>query len=437
MLDHFVLEKMTVLPRIRLPPAISALLLLLPTLTSLFTLVVAQSSSSSPTCGFCPGGSPPLHPSALLDAANDNATTCGDAHNLLLTGVSPGDDCTAAQIETVLELEGGYPDHCGYCPVTGGDGDDGAVSTCTLCPTGELPTLPASTPVTLPDGTSTTCGALHYLSQLERIYSTTCLEYQSLSAQCGCRPTECSACPSGQELVNPDKWSFAAEMQCGDVARNAPSLDATGDDCRTVQTIAMGECGCAYVPPYAPECSLCADGSAVPNPTYQLFPGDELSSCGLYSWYASLPPFNSNAGEGEEQCQAAQATFGAACGCADPPRPQCRIQCRGYLDDETGLYQEIIFNATHVLQDFEIGDADYLFEGQHVCGEVLFEMSVQSEICTKESRAALEEACCRMPYVAPEGDTSAAGGGYGRNGRSWSWANAAPMVAGLAVMVLV
>ena len=81
---------MTVQGRIRRPlPAPAAaicccLLLLLPALTA---VVVAQSPS---TCGFCPGGTPPLNPSALLDEANDNSTTCGDAHNLLLTGVSPG-----------------------------------------------------------------------------------------------------------------------------------------------------------------------------------------------------------------------------------------------------------------------------------------------------------------------------------------------------------
>ena len=389
-------------PLVHATPAAAAicccLLLLLSALTS---VVVAQSPA---TCGFCPGGSPPLNPSALLDEANDNTTTCGDAHNLLLTGVSPGEECTAAQIDAVLELENGYPTHCGYCPVA--SADDGSTSTCSLCPTGDLPSLPADTPVTLPDGTASTCGEASYLAQLERIFSDECLDLQSLAPYCGCQPTTCAICPDGTGLPDPAKWSFAAEMQCGDVVRNAASLDPRGDDCRTVQTIVMGECGCDYVPPYGPGCHLCADGSAVPDSTFQLFPGDELSTCGLYSWYAALPPF----GTGDEQCSAMQSTFGAACGCPDPPRPPCNVKCRGYIDEATGLYQDVVFNATHVLQNFEIGDADYLFEDQHMCGEILFEMSINDDICTLDSIAALQDECCMVPYVPPEPETSGAGG---------------------------
>lgn len=408
-MTHDVLGKMTVQEkmtvqriRVRRPLATAAatsrLLLLLPALTAV--AVVAQPT----TCGFCPGGTPPLNPSALMDEANDNTTTCGDAHNLLLTGVSPGDDCTAARADAVLALDGGYPAHCGYCPAAAGAAD-GSGSACSLCPTGDLPSLPAGTPVALPDGTASTCGEASYLAQLERIFSNECLELQSLAPHCGCRPTTCAVCPDGGDLPDPSKWSFAAEMPCGDVVRNAAALDPLGDDCRTVQTIAMGECGCAYVPPPAPGCALCSDGGAVPDPSFQLFPGDDLSTCGLYGWYAALPPF----GTGDERCSAMQSTFGAACGCPAPPRPPCSVRCRGYLDEETGLYQDVVFNATHVLEDFAIGDADYRFEDQHICGEILFEMSINDDLCTLEGIAALQEECCMVPYVPPEPETSDAG----------------------------
>jgi len=43
-------------------------------------------------------------------------------------------------------------------------------------------------------------------------------------------------------MPDPDRWSFAAEMACIDVVRNAAALDdPMGDDCRTGQTIAMGK----------------------------------------------------------------------------------------------------------------------------------------------------------------------------------------------------
>jgi len=413
---------MSMSQRIRSPlVTAAATCLLLPALTT-----VAQT-----TCGFCPGGTPPLNPSALLDEANDNVTTCGDAHNLLLTGVAPGDDCTAAQIDAVLELEAGYPAHCGYCPpASGGDGNGSSgtppSSTCSLCPTGDLPTVPPDTPVILPDGTSATCGEANYLAQLERIFSDGCIDLQSLAPHCGCQPTTCAVCPDGTALPDPSKWSFAAEMRCDDVVRNAAALDPTGDDCRTVQTIIMGECGCAYVPPYAPGCALCADGGVVPDDSFQLFPGDELSTCGLYSWYAALPPF----GTGDEQCSAMQSTFGAACGCRDPPNPPCKVSCRGYFDEETGLYQEVVFNATHVVADFEVGDADYLFEDYHMCGEILFEMSINDDICTLESIAALQDECCMVPYVPPELEGTS-------GGRSAVVVSATAIVGAMVVVLLV
>ena len=376
--------------------------------TTTVPVVVAQSSTEE-TCGFCPGGYPPLNPSALVDATNDNSTTCGDVHNLLLTGVSAGEDCAAARVDAILGgaavsfLAGGgsggsgYPAACGYCAPPRA----GSTTSCSLCPAGDVPSLPADTPVTLPDGTESTCGEAAYRANLERIYSDGCLALQqsSIPALCGCEPTVCAVCPDGNtELADPDMWSFAAEMSCGDLARNAAALDPTGEDCRTVQTIAMGECGCGYVPPYQPGCALCADGVPVPDPSYQLFPGDELSTCGLYGWYAALPPF----GTGNEQCTALQATFGAACGCPSPPRPPCRVRCQGYLDDETGLYQDVVFNATHVVSDFEVGDADFLFEDYHLCGEILFEMSINDDICTPDGIAALQDECCMVPYVPPK-----------------------------------
>ena len=113
--------------------------------TTTAPVVVAQSSTEE-TCGFCPGGYPPLNPSALVDARNDNSTTCGDVHNLLLTGVSAGQDCAAARVDAVLGgaavsfLAGGgsggsgYPADCGYCAPPRA----GSTTACSLCPAGTL-----------------------------------------------------------------------------------------------------------------------------------------------------------------------------------------------------------------------------------------------------------------------------------------------------------
>ena len=354
-------------------------------LTALLALLALATTSSQTSCGFCPNGSPPLNPSALLDPSNDNRTTCGDAHNTLLSSFAPGGQCIFAQTETILDLEGGYPAQCGYCAVPADEVD----ATCLLCPTGDIPSLPADTVVTLPDGTVSTCGEITYLTQRERIFSDQCLELQTAAASCGCEPTECTICPDGGPMPDPSKWSFAAEMPCGDVVRDAADLEPTSDECRTMQTIVMGECGCDYVPPYEPGCTMCTDGGVVPDPTFQLFPGDELSTCGLYGWYAALPPF----GTGDERCSAMQSTFGAACGCDDAPEPPCGVSCT--VPGE-------VFNATHVVADFEVGDALYLFEGYHNCAEILFEMSVkQDEICTFGAIRDLEDVCCMEPYVPP------------------------------------
>jgi len=368
------------------PPAALVALLLSP---SLISPVRGQSS-----CGFCPvGGSPPLNPSALLDPPNDNSTTCGDVHNTLLSSFPPGEECTTAQTEALLELEFGYPSQCGYCAVP----TDEVATTCVLCPTGSVPSFPPDTPLTLSDGTPSTCGEVNYLSQFERIFSDKCLELQAMAPYCGCEPTSCEICPDGTAMSDPSKWSFAAEMPCGDVVKNSAQLDPTGEDCRTMQTIVMGECGCQYVPPFEPGCTLCSDGSVVPDPSFQLFPGDELSTCGLYSWYATLPPFDA----GGEQCTAMQSTFGAACGCDDAPEPSCQVSC-----DEPGT----IFNATHVVADFEVGNALYLFEGYHICAEILFDMSIKKdEICRAKAVRELQNECCMEPYVPPPpGETSGA-----------------------------
>jgi len=198
----------------------------------------------------------------------------------------------------------------------------------------------------------------------------------------------CPICPDGSAISDPSKWSFLAEMSCGDILKNSAQLDPTSEDCRTMQTIVMGECGCQYVPPFEPGCTLCSDGSVVPDSTFQLFPGDELKTCGLYSWYAALPPFDA----GGEQCMAMQSTIGAACGCDDAPEPVCEVSC-----NEPGT----IFNATHVVTDFEVDGLD-LFQGYHICGEILFAMSIfKDEVCRAKAVRELQDECCMEPYVPP------------------------------------
>ena len=61
-----------------------------------------------------------------------------------------------------------------------------------------------------------------------------------------------------------------------------------------------------------------------------------------------------------------------------------------------------MFNATYVVSDFEVGDADFLFEDYHLCGEILFEMSINDDICTPDGIAALQDECCMVPYVPPK-----------------------------------
>jgi hypothetical protein len=90
------------------------------------------------------------------------------------------------------------------------------------------------------------------------------------------------------------------------VANSIPSVLALPVDdteaCTGVQFVSSTSCDCPAPPTGG--CTLCVDGSAVPDESFELFPGQ---TCGDLSLQA--PMF------GSEECTAFQVTAGIYCGC--------------------------------------------------------------------------------------------------------------------------
>eukprot|EP00978_Attheya_sp_CCMP212_P044600 scaffold316032_cov53-Attheya_sp.AAC.1 len=357
------------------------------------------SSEPEPGCSFCADGSDPaVGFEDVIAFVEDNGenTTCAD----LAFGLPflPVDDniaeiCTGVQLATFTS--------CG-CPAP----PEGPGS-CSFCADGSDPAEGFEDVVVVDEAdgeAATTCADLALGLPFLPIDDTTpviCTGVQLATfASCGCPvPPEgsgsCSLCADGSDPAEgfEDVIAFVEdngdETTCADLALGLPFLpanDTTPEICTSIQFQTFTSCGCPALPTGA--CTLCADGSAVPDESLELLPD---ATCGELSISA--------APSGPEECTAFQVTAGIYCGCDVNAISTVENICR--LCGGTKLLPEI--------------SRQIQFEGEaEPCGFVEFSAN-QNETCSSFQETYGPQCCSsvvstttspsKMPSKAPTGTT--------------------------------
>eukprot|EP00568_Trieres_chinensis_P017719 CAMPEP_0183328804 /NCGR_PEP_ID=MMETSP0160_2-20130417/84472_1 /TAXON_ID=2839 ORGANISM="Odontella Sinensis, Strain Grunow 1884" /NCGR_SAMPLE_ID=MMETSP0160_2 /ASSEMBLY_ACC=CAM_ASM_000250 /LENGTH=1022 /DNA_ID=CAMNT_0025496981 /DNA_START=1 /DNA_END=3069 /DNA_ORIENTATION=+ len=332
------------------------------------------------TCGLCPEGMLLEFPNAIFNETTDE--TCADLEKSLEL-IPPGPIC-----EMTVSLLG-FPSQCGYCVPS--SPESVLPDICTLCPDGSTPSSDANTVIPFAEDGSTCGEAAFYAAMFSAMlisggeYEACAIIQETIGQFCGCAiegPT-CVVCPDGSGGVpNPEAYSeLFFEMSCIDVQNFAQSSPADSMTCISATVSAIFECGCEYVPPPQNDdsCTLCADGSVVQDPYLTLASDVVYETCGSLEWMARFVFVEDFS---EEDCSAIQATYGAMCGCKNPPLPACDPQCS----------EGTTFDFTRTIP----------FDGNEtICGDALFELSMYLEGCDAFNVGLLRQHCCAVSPGIP------------------------------------
>jgi hypothetical protein len=239
---------------------------------------------------------------------------------------------------------------------------------CSFCADGSDPAEGFEDVVALTDdedGSETTCADLAFglpFLPVDDDFPAICSGVQFATyTSCGCAALpestgSCSFCADGSELPESFKDvlvtvdDYGTEITCAQFAAGTFFLPEDDiETCAGVQFLASTSCGC---PAPTGGCTLCADGSAVPDESLELFPD---STCGELSFQANFID--------ADECSALQVTAGIYCGCDSTVENVCRV-CGG-----TQLLPEV--------------GRPIIFEGEEeVCGYAEFMANTMPEMCS-------------------------------------------------------
>jgi len=274
-----------------------------------------------------------------------------------------------------------YAPFCG-CPAP----EDG----CSLCPDGSPIQMEYADvkPFAEYGDNTTTCAVLEIQAALQyKSDEESCGVYQqSYAPFCGCSPPPggCSLCPDG----SPVGEAYAAVpfnnevITCSVVESIAKFTPQDSKTCSDFRLQGLSLCGCDYAPPATSECPICIDGTSPPTAKLSTvvytdaIMGDV--TCGTFEWLSATM-------DSEEQCASSQAVVGAICGCDDPPPPACELCPAGQVRDLNKIVEDPVLLQLISDTSGEIPQA--------ICGQVLWELSID-EITCSENKDALAEICC-------------------------------------------
>eukprot|EP00547_Thalassionema_nitzschioides_P002971 CAMPEP_0194203236 /NCGR_PEP_ID=MMETSP0156-20130528/3074_1 /TAXON_ID=33649 /ORGANISM="Thalassionema nitzschioides, Strain L26-B" /LENGTH=909 /DNA_ID=CAMNT_0038928943 /DNA_START=116 /DNA_END=2845 /DNA_ORIENTATION=+ len=219
---------------------------------------------------------------------------------------------------------------------------------------------------------------------------------------------KCGVCPGGggtMPVENRDisvqiDWalsSFAGQtLTCGEIDELSNSAADGSLQCRSLQMTSIFDCGCPYVPPEPDQrlefCPLCVDSSEEVKYEFQgVIPYENgplgSATCAELPWGISLRAAY-NMRDSPTYCPTFQASYGAACGCQNPPSYPGDFSCPA---SSSGSGNKFVPERR---VDSFLGDpkGDY-------CGTILARMSWQIHLCNDEWKGALAEACCTSSAV--------------------------------------
>jgi len=136
----------------------------------------------------------------------------------------------------------------------------------------------------------------------------------------GCVENCCSPCFGGQDLTNPDvifNVDHGETMTCEYVSDLAVMYSSNDEVCPQIQVVGHAFCGCPSSPPDS--CTLCSDGSVVPDPNMIIEPFGDANSYTCGELVVGL--LELDADDDADLCSVYQNTVGVLCGCPTSPDP--------------------------------------------------------------------------------------------------------------------
>jgi len=252
-----------------------------------FALLVARASA---LCDLCLNAGPPGNPEAIIGNVSCQELYESSTFYELLPN-SPA--CLEAQSADKQAV-------CG-CNTNNYKG-------CSICSNGSsvgTPDLSFDSPLFDLAGygvmTGETCGSLNAALRSYSADSDTCHGFHKSTATdylCGCPGAlkQCSVCPDGSPVGIPDYEFLVLEQNftCRELDDVIPFFGQ--DNCPTNAYLSL-QCGC---PGVKQNCTLCEDGTASFDPTFQVISGGDCQAIQEVSSFVSL-----------DECRAVQGTFGA------------------------------------------------------------------------------------------------------------------------------
>ena len=324
------------------------------TFLSLALLTALSASILAQDCSLCPGGESPLNGDLVIFEDFGTIVTCNDAVKLVKNNTV--EDCKYI-------FDSGYAFLCGCPGVEAGpfsglclDGSNvtspdleldsfGSTTTCAVidqvvkgirnesiyalfadnyadtrtlcgcksvycqpCSEGYVPYDFLQVPLSLPDGTNTTCGDFN--TSVVNLNSMQCSMVQdAVSTECGCPAKRCTICPGGEQplgITEPFLNFPDPDFTC--LFANSDTLGFQPNCTDQTETGIPYLCGCpnAELPSNAVGCTLCTDGTlSDPN----LTPFNNRVTCGSLNLYISVAD--------QRNCDEVQASKVAyLCGCS-------------------------------------------------------------------------------------------------------------------------
>jgi hypothetical protein len=255
-------------------------------------------------CTLCTEGTPAALPKRVGDFEGTGSlgiTTCGEFEQQVNFVARDSSLCVSSQ------LEGFFTCFCSALPPPPDD------SRCELCAAPGNPN--AIVPNTDPDARPVTCAEASAIAAFIGD-DDVCLKIKQARAFCGCPGADCYLCSNGNLPNNPDaivELQDGTQLTCAELDNRTKSTVIPSDECPAIQYLGVFSCYCDDDPN---SCSLCEDGSSLPDPDLKVIPD---TSCARLEFLARTAPL--------EQCVAFQSTTGVYCGCNNPVSSQgaCRI----------------------------------------------------------------------------------------------------------------
>jgi hypothetical protein len=198
-------------------------------------------------------------------------------------------------------------------------------------------------------------------------------------------PTHFPLDPLSRFVSGAETWTCQSAFELED-------LTLPSDNCTFWQSRGEVICQCAEGPPEVNECTLCEDGSALPNPLLAAIPG---KICAQLQVDAKR--------DQAEFCIAYQQTIGVYCGCDNPLATAAGQEVCRLCGDTSGDTTQIMADSMKMVS--LMADNGNTVEAS--CGQLEFSANLPGEDCSDFQLLYSESCCVEAPTPSPSPEDGA------------------------------